>query len=233
MSNLIIALDLESKKDAFALVNQIDPQNCALKVGSQMFTRYGPSFVEALSRLGFKIFLDLKFHDIPNTVAKACQACAALNVWMLTLHASGGLAMMRAAKKALATFPKPPLLMAVTVLTSMQATDLSSIGLSEDLDAQVSRLAALAYEAELDGVVCSAFEVPLIKTLTKTKPFLTLTPGIRLASETAHDQVRVVSPTEALRLGSDYIVVGRSITTAKDPAAVVAEILKETASCIR
>ena len=224
---LIIALDISDQSEALALVHKLDPKRCALKVGSEMFTLFGPDFVRQLVQLGFKIFLDLKFHDIPNTVAQACRACAELGVWMINVHATGGLAMMQAAKGALEPYgEKRPLLIAVTVLTSMVAQDLPAIGLNSSVEQQVGCLAKLAYETGLDGVVCSAFEVPMIKALC-SQSFLTVTPGIRLPGDKADDQSRIMSPSHALELGSDFLVIGRSITKAQQPAQVVDRLLLE------
>ncbi|MBA2711054.1 MAG: orotidine-5'-phosphate decarboxylase [Tatlockia sp.] len=229
-SKLIIALDFDNEDAALALVDQLNPSQCALKVGSEMFSSFGNSFVRRLVTRGFKVFLDLKFHDIPNTVAQACRACAELGVWMINVQASGGLAMMQASRKALEPFgDKKPLLIAVTLLTSMGAEDLPSIGINCSLEEQVSRLAKLTLAAALDGVVCSAYEVPLIKE-TCGNNFLTITPGIRLVNDDKNDQTRVLTPNQALELGSDFLVVGRSITAATEPAKVVNKILRMMAS---
>lgn len=223
---LIIALDFSNQHDAFTLIDQLNPNDCALKVGSEMFTLFGLSFVNELIKRGFKLFLDLKFHDIPNTVAKACRACAELGVWMINVHAAGGTAMMQAARRELESYgTNRPLLIAVTVLTSMNEHDLSSIGIVPPLETQVSRLAHLAYQAELDGVVCSAVEVPLIKA-TCGQSFLTVTPGIRLLGDSLDDQSRVMTPEHAIRLGADYLVVGRSITRAHNPEKIIQDLLR-------
>ncbi|MBA2656164.1 MAG: orotidine-5'-phosphate decarboxylase [Tatlockia sp.] len=222
---LIVALDYAEEKEAFALVEKLDPTLCALKIGSEMFTFYGKDFVRRLVKMGFKIFLDLKFHDIPNTVAKACCATAELGVWMINLHASGGLKMMQTARTALDSFgSNRPLLIAVTLLTSLGQEDLPTIGLNCSIEEQVARLAKLSAEADLDGVVCSAFEVPLIKN-SCGQSFLTVTPGIRLSNDCNNDQTRVMTPEKALALGSDFLVVGRSITAAHEPAKVIENIL--------
>ncbi|MBA2652087.1 MAG: orotidine-5'-phosphate decarboxylase [Tatlockia sp.] len=224
-SQLIVALDFAKQNDALALAEQLDPKLCALKVGSEMFCLFGSEFVRRLIKMGFKIFLDLKFHDIPNTVAKACQACAELEVWMLNVHASGGLAMMKAARKALEPFgANRPLLIAVTILTSFGAEDLYAIGLDCTIEVQVERLAQLTLKAGLDGVVCSAYEVPMIKKVCG-QTFLTVVPGIRLLNDDKNDQTRVMTPEQAVALGSDFLVVGRSITAATKPAKVVQKIL--------
>lgn len=222
---LIIALDFANQNEALALVDQLDPNQCALKVGSEMFSLFGRDFVRQLIAKGFKIFLDLKFHDIPNTVAKACSACAELEVWMINVHASGGFAMMQAARKSLDAFgANRPLLIAVTVLTSMGADDLPAIGINSSVEEQVAKLAKLTFEAGLDGVVCSAHEVPMIKK-TCGNNFLTVTPGIRLLNDQKNDQTRIMTPTQAIGLGSDYLVLGRPITTSSVPAQVVENIL--------
>lgn len=222
---LIVALDFSDQNDAFALIQKLDPSQCALKIGSEMFTLFGADFVRTLVKNNFKIFLDLKFHDIPNTVAQACRACAELGVWMINVHASGGFAMMEAAKKSLESYGDArPLLIAVTVLTSMSSDDLPAIGLAPSVENQVNRLAKLACEVGLDGVVCSAFEVPMIKS-TCGESFLTITPGIRLEGDARNDQSRVMTPKQAIEFGSNFLVIGRSITRAKEPMKVVQEIL--------
>jgi len=223
---LIVALDFDNHSSAMALVNQLDPACCALKVGSEMFTFFGTDFVKALVGKRFSVFLDLKFHDIPNTVAHACKAAAELGVWMINVHASGGLAMMQAARQALTSYgSERPLLIAVTVLTSMSASDLIAAGIHEPLEERVCTLARLAKEAGLDGVVSSALEVPAIKSACG-RDFLTVTPGIRLKSNSGDDQVRVMTPEMALKAGSDYLVIGRPITQANNPERVVHDLLQ-------
>jgi orotidine-5'-phosphate decarboxylase len=223
---LIVALDFDNQTNALTLVDKLDPARCALKIGSEMYTLFGADFVRTLIARKFKIFLDLKFHDIPNTVKHACAASAELGVWMLNVHASGGLAMMQAAREGLHSFgANRPLLIAVTVLTSMGAEELSTIGISTSLPQQVNLLAKLAKEAGLDGVVSSALEVPTIKALCG-EDFLTITPGIRLSSASQDDQTRIVTPKDALNAGSDYLVIGRPITQAPNPANVIHEILQ-------
>lgn len=224
-TKLIVALDFSNQSEALTLIKQIDPNSCALKVGSEMFTLFGTDFIRTLVEQGYKIFLDLKFHDIPNTVAQACLSAAKLGVWMINVHASGGLTMMKAAIAALDSYEKHrPLLTAVTVLTSMDASELPSIGIEYSVEQQVSRLALLAQQAGLDGIVCSAHEVPLIKSQCGSQ-FLTVTPGIRLLGDKLDDQSRVMTPQQAAKLGSDYLVVGRSITRAANPALVINSIL--------
>lgn len=223
--NLIVALDFNTKDSALNLVQKLDPNLCALKVGSEMYTLFGPDFVSLLVARGFKVFLDLKFHDIPTTVAKACLAAAELGVWMLNVHAAGGAEMLVAASSALLDLPvkQRPILLAVTVLTSMQANDLASIGVTCDLPAHVLNLAKLAKDSGLHGVVASAFEAPKLKEVCGND-FVIVTPGIRTVNNCNNDQKRVVTVKEAHRLGSDYLVVGRPITQAVDPLAVIYEM---------
>ena len=222
---LIVALDFDNEYSALMLVDQLDPMLCALKVGLEMFTLLGPNFIRLLRSRGFKVFLDLKFHDIPNTVARACQSAAELGVWMLNLHASGGLSMMQHAKKALEAFgPSRPLLIAVTVLTSMSQKDLATIGVEMPLEQYVTELALSTKEAGLDGVVSSALEVAAIKAACGSE-FLTVTPGIRMPSDNKDDQTRTMTPAQAITAGSDYLVVGRPITRALNPADVVRTLL--------
>lgn len=224
-AGLIVALDFSSQSEAMALVRRINPDSCILKVGSEMFTLLGTQFVKDLVADGFKVFLDLKFHDIPNTVAQACLSAARTGVWMINVHASGGLEMMKAAVAALDTSQDHrPLLVAVTVLTSMNSSELPAIGVECSVEQQVLRLAMLAKQAGLDGVVCSAFEIPLIRSRCGAE-FLTVTPGIRLEGDGLDDQSRVVTPAQAIELGSDYLVMGRSITRAPDPAKVIDAVL--------
>jgi len=222
---LIVALDFDNQPLALELIDQLDSSQCALKVGGEMFTRFGPHFVWQLVDRQFKVFLDLKFHDIPNTVAQSCKAAADLGVWMVNVHAAGGLAMMQTARQALATYGDTrPLMIAVTVLTSMSQTDFATMGVTGDLKERVKQLARMAQEAGLDGVVSSALEVEAIKSICGPT-FLTVTPGIRLATDNPNDQSRVCTPEQALKAGSDFLVVGRPITAAKDPASVVRDLL--------
>lgn len=224
-SKLIIALDFNNQTDALKLVDEINPSDCALKIGSEMFTLFGPELVQMLIARDFRVFLDLKFHDIPNTVARACRAAADLGVWMMNVHASGGLAMMLAAKQSLDAFGKDrPLLIAVTVLTSMQSQDLAETGVNQTVLQQVGQLATLAKQAELDGVVCSAQEASLVK-ITCGQTFLTVTPGIRLPQSAQDDQARIITPEQALKSGSDFLVVGRPVTRAEKPQSVIQDIL--------
>lgn len=229
ISPVIVALDYPRLNDAVALARQLDPAKVRLKVGKEIFTREGPAVVEALQRLGFELFLDLKFHDIPNTVAAAVRSAAALGVWMVNVHASGGRRMMEAAANALAETSSRPLLTAVTVLTSMSDADLAEIGVAGSAADQVSRLAALAKDCGVDGVVCSAQEAPMI-TAVCGAGFLKVTPGIRPAGSDAGDQSRIVTPPEALQLGVSHMVIGRPITRADSPTHAVAEIIQSLQS---
>ena len=226
MPKLIVALDFDNEHDALNLVEKLDPNNCALKVGSELFTLLGTSFVKQLVKRQFKVFLDLKFHDIPNTVAKACKAGAELGVWMMNVHASGGMNMMQAARNAIDSYgASRPILIAVTVLTSFNQNELISVGIDTPVMDHVKKLAILTKEAGLDGVVCSAQEVKVIKSSCGNQ-FITVTPGIRLPNNVSDDQSRVMTPKQAIEEGSDYLVVGRPITQAINPELVVAEILK-------
>ncbi|RZF84420.1 orotidine-5'-phosphate decarboxylase [Pseudoalteromonas sp. CO325X] len=221
---VLIALDYDDQDKALAFVKQLSPSTCRLKVGKEMFTLFGPGFVKQLVDLGFDVFLDLKFHDIPNTVAKAVTAAAKLGVWMVNVHASGGVAMMEKAKAALTPFgDKAPLLIAVTVLTSMDEIQLKQLGIDKSPQEQVLYLAKLAHQAGLDGVVCSAQEAQLLKSQLGSE-FTLVTPGIRPAGSDAGDQKRIMTPERAVASGSDYLVIGRPITQAADPVAVLTEI---------
>lgn len=224
---IVVALDYENQADALNLVSQLDPSLCRLKVGKEMFTYFGPQFVTALQQRNFEVFLDLKFHDIPNTVAKAVQAAADLGVWMVNVHASGGSRMMVAAKEALVRFGAArPKLIAVTVLTSMEQADLAELGISLTPVDQVMKLATLTAAAGLDGVVCSAQEAELLKQRFGPA-FQLVTPGIRPANSVADDQRRVMTPQAAKLAGVDYMVIGRPITKAADPLAALQAIVTE------
>ena len=224
-SPVIVALDFDKQADALNLVSQLDPTLCRLKVGKEMFTHFGPQFVQQLQQRQFEVFLDLKFHDIPNTVAKAVKASAELGVWMVNVHASGGSRMMLAAKDALQPFgAKAPKLIAVTVLTSMEQSDLSELGIHLTPAEQVLKLATLTANAGLDGVVCSAQEATMLKQQFG-KAFQLVTPGIRLADSAADDQRRVMTPAAARAAGVDYMVIGRPITQAADPQAALTRII--------
>jgi orotidine-5'-phosphate decarboxylase len=226
-SKIIVALDYADAESAKALVNRLDPALCKLKVGKELFTAAGPSFVESLVKQGYDVFLDLKFHDIPNTVAKACQAAANLGVWMLNVHASGGLPMMQAAQEGLdkAYGAKAPLLIAVTVLTSMDESTLHTLGIQRSLSDHVLALAKLTQQAGLHGVVCSAQESAMLKQALGSD-FCLVTPGIRSADASQDDQTRIVTPKDALSLGSHYLVIGRPITQAADPVVALNTIIK-------
>lgn len=215
---IIVALDYPEQAAALQMASLLDPQHCRVKVGKELFTRAGPDVVEALQKRGFEVFLDLKFHDIPNTTAMAVKAAAELDVWMVNVHASGGRRMMEAAANVLSQKAhNRTLLIAVTVLTSMEKTDLKEIGIELDLSLHVERLAHLTAQSGLDGVVCSAQEAPMLRKSLPTD-FCLVTPGIRPAESVSGDQKRIMTPVEALRHGSDYLVIGRPITQAKDPA---------------
>lgn len=224
-SPVIVALDNMTMQTSLALADQLDPTLCRLKVGKELFTRCGPEIVRALHQREFDVFLDLKFHDIPNTTAQAVLAAAELGVWMVNVHASAGLEAMSLAKQRLLDGNFDTLLIAVTVLTSMDNQALMQTGVVDGLDAQVSRLAQLTKQAGLDGVVCSAQEAKALKTLCG-KDFKLVTPGIRLLEDKADDQKRICTPKQALNDGSDYLVIGRSITQAADPAAKLQKILQ-------
>lgn len=227
-SQIIVALDYDNAQSALAFANQVSPDLCKLKVGKELFTSAGPQLVEQLVDAGFAVFLDLKFHDIPNTVAKACEAAANLGVWMVNVHASGGQAMMQAAREGVdkARISNKPLLTAVTVLTSMDADTLTQVGVQRPLREQVLALASLAKQSQLDGVVCSAQEASLLREHLGAD-FCLVTPGIRPASAAKDDQTRIVTPKEAIALGSHYLVIGRPITKATDPMQALLNISKE------
>lgn len=225
-SRIIVALDYPDKKSAIDFINQINPTLCALKIGQSMFTRFGPDFVREVIQKKFRVFLDLKFHDIPNTVFDACIAACELDVWMLNVHVSGGVEMMRAARRATDQSPKEkrPLLIGVTVLTSLNKNALPFLGIHDSIENTVLRFAQAAKSCGLDGVVCSAQEAKLLKE-NCGEDFLLVTPGIRLSSDTTDDQKRMMTPEAALKAGSDYLVIGRSITQAEDPIRVLRNLL--------
>ncbi|WP_284892183.1 orotidine-5'-phosphate decarboxylase [Cobetia amphilecti] len=225
-SPLIIALDYPDMSAALAMADQLDPARCRVKVGKELFTRVGPEILKALHQRGFEVFLDLKFHDIPNTTAQAVLAAAEHGVWMTNVHASGGARMMQAAAEALSTRGLDTQLIAVTVLTSMEQTDLAGIGLDVTPLAQVERLAALAQQSGMHGVVCSARETPSLKALCGPE-FLKVTPGIRPRFAQAGDQRRTMTPGEAMAAGSTHLVIGRPVTQAEDPLAALALIEQE------
>jgi orotidine-5'-phosphate decarboxylase len=223
---VIVALDYAEAEAARALVGRLAPSQCRLKVGLELFTASGPALVAELADMGFDVFLDLKFHDIPNTVARACERAARLGVWMMNVHALGGPAMLRAARDVVERSAHRPLLVGVTLLTSHSRHELGQLGLTDDVDAEVERLAALAHEAGLDGVVCSAQEAPRLRT-TFGVGFCLVTPGIRPSGVAAQDQSRVMTPHAAIQNGSDFLVVGRPVTQAADPAAALMAINAE------
>lgn len=219
---IIVALDYANENDALRFVDQCDASLCRLKVGKELFTVAGPQLVKKLVNLGFDVFLDLKFHDIPNTVASACRAAADLGVWMMNVHASGGQLMMEKARQSLEDLSATdrPKLIAVTVLTSMSQRDLEQIGIQVSLEQQVLRLAKLTQFAGLDGVVCSAQETTLLRK-ELSQSFLLVTPGIRLEGSSKDDQVRIVTPQDAIKNGSSYLVIGRPITQSKEPVTTL------------
>ena len=220
---IIVPIDTPRLEDALALAARLDPKLCRVKVGKELFVAAGPEAVQRLQERGFEVFLDLKFHDIPNTVAGACRSAAKLGVWMMNVHASGGEAMLRAAREAVESVTKPPLLIAVTILTSLGGDDLERVGYTGSVMENVERLARLTRACGLDGVVCSAQEASLVRKATGDD-FVLVTPGIRLASDKKDDQQRVVTPREAVRLGANYLVIGRPITGSPDPAATLQTI---------
>ena len=224
ISPIIIALDLDYE-DSLEFAKKIDPKHCRLKVGSQLFTQKGPQIIEELSILGFDIFLDLKFHDIPNTVASAVEVASEMGVWMLNVHTSGGSKMMEAARLAANKSANPPLVIGVTILTSLNQVDMNELGV-KNISNQINDLASLAHKSSLDGIVCSAGDVRNIKSLLG-KDFLTITPGIRSINAQKDDQSRISSAKQAIEDGSDYLVIGRPITQSSDPLKSLEIFLKE------
>jgi orotidine-5'-phosphate decarboxylase len=224
---IIVALDYPQAASALALTERLDPALCRLKVGKELFTSAGPQLIESLQQRGFEVFLDLKFHDIPNTTAQACKAAAALGVWMVNVHALGGRKMMETAREALAHHAQRPKLIAVTILTSMAQEDLNGIGIEASPAQMVSRLAQLTRDSGLDGVVCSAQEAATLRQQCG-KDFCLVTPGIRPAHAAANDQSRIMTPQAALQAGSSYLVIGRPITQAPDPFRALQDTMKET-----
>jgi len=225
-AKIIVALDYPQAAPALELVQRLEPSLCRLKVGKELFTVAGPQFVEQLQKRGFDVFLDLKFHDIPNTTAQACKAAASLGVWMVNVHALGGRRMMETAREALENVANRPKLIAVTVLTSMAQEDLHGIGITASPAEMVSRLAGLAKDSGLDGVVCSAQEASALRQQCG-KDFYLVTPGIRPANAAANDQSRIMTPRAALEAGSSYLVIGRPITQAADPLKALKEISQD------
>lgn len=230
-SPVIVAMDFDKVEHAVDFAERLDPKLCRLKVGNELFTRGGPALVRNLQQRDFQLFLDLKFHDIPNTVAAAVRAAADLGVWMVNIHASGGKRMMDAAREALEGFDAPPLLIGVTVLTSMSEQDLQELGVAETAMEKVVRLATLALDAGLDGVVCSAQECAALRERCG-EDFKLVTPGIRLAGDDPGDQRRIVTPVDAIAAGSDYLVIGRSITRAKDPIGTLRGIISDLGASV-
>ena len=225
-SKIIVALDYPCADLALSLANQLDPTRCRLKIGKELFTRSGPATVETLVKQGFDVFLDLKYHDIPHTVAKACSAAADLGVWMMNVHALGGAAMMRAALEALGNESNRPHLIAVTLLTSMDQQTFAQLGMQGSISDTVLRLAKLAEESGLDGIVCSAQEAAQLRR-QHNEHFQLITPGIRPAGSDKGDQHRTMTPSEAIDAGSSYLVIGRPITAAPDPMAAL-ELIEQS-----
>lgn len=220
---VIVALDFDKLDDARRFAEHMDPAACRMKVGKELFTAVGPAVVEYLVGRGFDVFLDLKFHDIPHTVGRACRMAASLGVWMINVHALGGRRMLEAAAAAVANLACRPLMTGVTILTSLDQTDLAEIGLHGEVSDHVVRLARLARDAGLDGVVCSSREAPLLRAAT-APDFVLVTPGIRPQGHGSDDQKRVMTPAQAIHVGADYLVIGRPLTEAPDPVAVLAAI---------
>jgi orotidine-5'-phosphate decarboxylase len=213
---IIIALDYPNEASAWQLIDQLDAKMCRLKIGKEMFTHLGPDFVRKVINKGFDVFLDLKYHDIPNTVAAACEAGADLGVWMMNVHAAGGRKMMETAANRLAKLQSRPLLIAVTILTSLSADEVAEIGYPGSPQDNVSRFAELTESSGLDGVVCSPLEAGVLRG-ERCADFRLVTPGVRPATASMDDQTRVMTPSDAMRAGSDFLVVGRPITAAENP----------------
>jgi len=223
-SPVLVALDVATEEELLKLVDQLDPSECRVKVGKEPFTLFGPKVLDILHQRGFEVFLDLKFHDIPNTVAAAVRAAAERGVWMVNVHASGGSAMMKAAREALQPYgDKAPILIAVTVLTSMGENELSELGVERSAAEQVSHLARLAQDSGMDGVVCSAQEAEKLRA-ERGDGFLLVTPGIRPRDSASDDQQRIATPEDAVRMGSNYLVIGRPISRAAEPLAALRDI---------
>ena len=223
---VVVALDYPTPDAALALVDRLAPSDCRLKIGLELFTAGGPDFVRTVVARGFAVFLDLKFHDIPNTVAQACARAAELGVWMINVHTLGGRRMLEAACEAVSAMPNPPLLIGVTVLTSHAEGELAELGIDADVATQVSALARLAAQTGLAGVVCSPHEVARLRS-QHGPDFLLVTPGIRPAGAARDDQRRSLTPAEAIAQGADYLVVGRPITRAPDPGVALAALRRE------
>ncbi|QEY15069.1 orotidine-5'-phosphate decarboxylase [Cellvibrio sp. KY-GH-1] len=226
---IVVAMDFDNADQCLAMAKRLSPSDCRLKVGKELFTACGPKIVEQLMSLGFSVFLDLKFHDIPNTTSKAVKAAADLGVWMVNVHASGGERMLNAARNALEQSGKyKPLLIAVTVLTSMEAVDLQGVGIDRTPEEQVMRLARLTHNCGLDGIVCSAQEAQMMRNQFG-RDFCLVTPGIRLESSPADDQRRTLTPAAAIAAGSSYLVIGRPITQSPDPILTCKTIIQSLA----
>lgn len=223
-SPIIVALDNIDQYQALSLADNLDPTLCRLKVGKELFTKYGSELVKSLHQRNFDVFLDLKFHDIPNTTAQAVLAAADMGVWMVNVHASSGRTAMQTVKQRLTDANYNTLVIAVTVLTSMSQQDLAEIGITDSVENHVKRLAQLTQASGLDGVVCSAQEASVLKQLCG-KDFLLVTPGIRLPEDASNDQTRICTPQQAMANGSDYLVIGRSITASSNPTAKLEQIL--------
>jgi orotidine-5'-phosphate decarboxylase len=223
---VIVALDYANLADAKSLVSKLNSDYCHLKVGKELFTSTGPAFIDYLHSKHFKVFLDLKFHDIPTTVKKACEAASQLGVWMINVHASGGSSMLEAALEGINKSNQPPLLIAVTVLTSMNQKMLEEIGVTTKLEDQVLRLAKLAETSGLNGIVCSAKDLKFLKNQLH-KSFLYVTPGIRMTGDASNDQVRTLTPIEAIKAGSSHLVIGRPITQSTNPSETLEKIYLE------
>ncbi len=223
LSPVIVALDFADEKQTLQFVRRLSPELCQIKIGKELFTATGRHLVEQLVNQGFKVFLDLKYHDIPNTVASACKIAAQMGIWMVDMHAGGGQRMMEAAAEAVSQFQQRPYLIGVTVLTSMTQTDLAQTGVDRSIDEQVMHLAKLSQQSGLDGVVCSAQEAVILRDQLG-KEFLLVTPGIRLNSKSEDDQRRIMTPKEALAAGSSYLVMGRPITRSAAPVLLLQQI---------
>lgn len=225
-SPIIVALDLPNAEQAINAAGKLSPELCRLKVGLELFIAAGPDIVRRLMDMGFQIFLDLKLHDIPNTISRASKAIAKLDVWMFSLHTLGSSQMLQVAHSSVSTSKTKPLMIGVTVLTSHNSYDLDEIGIIADTKDQVLKLAVLANKTQLDGVVCSPHEIALLRQELGEK-FIIVTPGVRPAGASANDQQRVMTPGQAMALGSNYLVIGRPIVNAADPKRALLEILQE------
>ena len=226
---IIIALDFPDQCTALNFAAKLDSTLCRVKVGKELFTLAGPQLVEKLMKLGFDVFLDLKFHDIPNTVAAACSAASSLGVWMINVHALGGSKMLLAARRALDG--KKTKLIAVTLLTSLNQDDLNELGIADIPETMVQRLALLAQHCGLDGVVCSALEAVSLRKVTG-KDFYLVTPGIRSSGDGHDDQIRIATPAMAIHSGASYLVIGRPITRSQDPLEALHRFNGEISSAL-